>query len=98
MELVHAFIMLADISGYTRFTKLHKLSLLHGEFIITALLECIIDSAISLLTLNEIEGDSAYFSAVSDDSRDMAKNIFGQSLALLDAFNLKEEELLRCAT
>ena len=98
MELVNSFLMLADISGYTRFTKLHKLSLLHGEFIITELLESIIDSAISPLTLNEIEGDSAYFSAVSDNTSEMAQNIFGQSLALFDVFNRKEEELLRCAT
>ena len=98
MELVNSFLLLADISGYTRFTKLHTLSLLHGEFIITELLESIIDSAISPLTLNEIEGDSAYFSAVSDNTSEMAQSIFGQSLALFDVFNRKEEELLRCAT
>ena len=98
MELVNSFILLADISGYTRFSKLHKLSLLHAEFIITELLESIIDTAVSPLTLNEIEGDCAYFSATSDNSQDMAVRIFDQALSLFDVFNRKEEELLRCAT
>ena len=98
MELVNAFLILADISGYTKFSKLHKLSLLHAEFIITELLESIIDTAASPLTLNEIEGDCAYFSAISDDSQAMAESIFGQALQLFDVFNSKEEELLRCAT
>ena len=98
MELVNAFLILADISGYTKFTRLHKLSLLHAEFIISELLESIIDSTIAPVTLNEIEGDSAFFSAVSDDSPQMAREIFTQSLALCDVFNRKEGELLRCAT
>ena len=98
MDLVNAFIVLADISGYTRFTKFHKLSLLHAEFIITELLESIIDSAISPLMLNEIEGDSAYFSAISDNSSVVAKNIFGQAVNLFNIFNHKEKELIRCAT
>ena len=98
MELVNSFLLLADISGYTRFTKLHKLSLMHAECIITELLESIIDATIPPLILNEIEGDSAYFSAVSDNTSEMAQNIFRQALALFDVFNRKEEALLRCAT
>ena len=95
MELVNSFILLADISGYTRFSKLHKLSLLHADFIITELLESIIDTAVSPLTLNEIEGDCAYFSAVSDNSPQMAQDIFGQAERLFDVFNEREQELIR---
>lgn len=98
MEMLSSFIVLADISGYTHFTKMHKLSLLHAEYIITELLERIIDGAENPLALMEIEGDCAYFSAVSDNSPQMAQDIFGQAERLFDVFNERERELIRCAT
>ena len=98
MELISSFIVLADISGYTQFTKMHKLSLLHAEHIITELLEGIIDGAANPLALMEIEGDCAYFSAVSDNSPQMAQEIFGQVERLFDVFNERAHELIRCTT
>ena len=98
MELISSFIVLADISGYTRFTKMHKLSLLHAEYIITELLEGIIDGAENPLALMEIEGDCAYFSAASDNTPQMAQDIFGQTVRLFDVFNEREQELIRCTT
>ena len=98
MEMANSFIVLADISGYTKFTRMHKLSLLHAEYIITELLERIIDGAENPLTLTEIEGDCAYFSAVSDNTRRMAQDILGQAEKLFAVFNEREQELIRCAT
>lgn len=43
MEIKRVALVLVDISGYTRFMKLHAMSLLHVESIITELLEAVID-------------------------------------------------------
>ena len=98
MEMVKSFIVLADISGYTKFTKAHTQSLLHAEYIITELLEGIIDGAENPLALTEIEGDCAYLSAVSDNTPQMAKNILNQTETLFALFNERAQELIRCAT
>ena len=45
MELKRVCLVLADISGYTRFTRMHFTSLLHAEEIITELLEAVIQAA-----------------------------------------------------
>jgi len=37
------FIILVDISGYTNFIRMHKVSLLHAEKIIGELMECMLD-------------------------------------------------------
>jgi len=43
MEIKRVVFVLADISGYTRFMKLHTGSLLHAEVIIADLLEAVLD-------------------------------------------------------
>ena len=85
-------------SSYTKFSKAHTQSLLHAEYIITELLEHIIKGAENPLTLTEIEGDCAYFSAVSDGTPKMARDILGQTEQLFALFNEREQELIRCAT
>ena len=98
MEMVSSFLVLADISGYTRFTKMHKLSLIHAEYIITQLLECIIDGVENPLALMEIEGDCAYFAGASDNTPQMAQGILGQVERVFDDFNKRAQELILCAT
>jgi len=60
MEIQRVVMVLADISGYTCFMKLHIGSLLHAEFIIAELLEAVIDHTEYPLTLSKIEGDAAF--------------------------------------
>lgn len=48
-----------DISGYTKFVK--QTEVLHGQHIISELLEILIDSNELGLTLSEIEGDALFF-------------------------------------
>lgn len=55
-----ALLMIADIGGYTKFMKLHRVSLAHAEDITGRLLKAMVDS--SPLPLIEIEGDAAFFS------------------------------------
>jgi hypothetical protein len=53
--------MIADISGYTKFMKLHRVSLAHAEDITGRLLTTLVEH--SPLPLIEIEGDAAFFCA-----------------------------------
>lgn len=61
MELIQAFIILIDISGYTKFIHKHRVSLIHAERIITELLESVIDASEHPLILNKLQGDAARF-------------------------------------
>ncbi|MEE8396560.1 MAG: hypothetical protein V3S29_10935 [bacterium] len=49
METQYAFIVLADISGYTKFVKMHRFSLIHAEQIISDLLETVVQQSQSPL-------------------------------------------------
>ena len=53
-------LVLADIGGYTRFMRLHALSVVQAEEIVTELLEALIDRAEHPLRLNKFEGDAAF--------------------------------------
>jgi hypothetical protein len=94
MDMKKIFIVLVDISGYTRFIKLHKMSLCHAEGIIGQLLESVLQTSEFPLIAHELEGDSVSFYAASDGSSKMAKDISQQILRLFDAFKVKEAELL----
>jgi hypothetical protein len=54
----HGYLVLADISGYTSF--LAKVELEHAHEILTDLLEVIVDSFKSLLTISKLEGDAVF--------------------------------------
>jgi hypothetical protein len=56
-----SLLMIADIGGYTKFMKLHRISLAHAEVITRRLLETLVEY--SPLPLIEIEGDAAFFCA-----------------------------------
>ncbi len=94
MEIRQIFIVLVDISGYTRFLTAHRTSLLHAEYIITELLKLIIESSKSPLVLHELEGDAVNFYAISDGSREMAQDIGTQVLNFVGAFRVREKELV----
>ncbi|MHC5077135.1 MAG: DUF2652 domain-containing protein [Planctomycetota bacterium] len=88
------FLLLVDISGYTRFMRLHKMSLIHAEGIIAQLLESVIQTSEFPLIAHELEGDAVSFYAASDGSSEMANDISQQILQLFNAFKVKEAELL----
>ena len=60
MELAQVSLILADISGYTSFISMHRISLLHAEQIVTELLEAIISQIEAPLILNKLEGDAVF--------------------------------------
>ena len=94
MGLQPVFLVILDISGYTRFIRFHRSSLLHAERIICDLLESVIDCSTTPLVVHEILGDAVTFYAESDSSAAMANEIRRQVNAFFAAFRAREAELI----
>jgi class 3 adenylate cyclase len=62
-------LILADISGYTKFMLASQVALIHGQQVITALIEAILAEVAIPLEVKEIEGDAVFLYSVrpSDD-------------------------------
>lgn len=63
MAIRRALLLIADIGGYTRFLRVHRVNLAHAQDIVTRLLEAVIDAAGPTFQLAKIEGDAAFFHA-----------------------------------
>lgn len=64
-------IILADISGYTRFMVENQLSAVHGQIVITTLIESLLREVDIPLQLQEIEGDAVFlYAAHPGDARE----------------------------
>lgn len=99
MEIKSSCLVIADISGYTRFVMLHTTSLLHAETIITDLLEAVIAQSEHPLTIAKLEGDAVFLYAnVEGDQRMAARNVLKQVTEFFDAFRAKERALIGCNT
>lgn len=61
-----AFLLIADISGYTKFMTRTKMSLAHAQVIITELMKSIISEIKIPLHIVEIEGDAIFFYGVEE--------------------------------
>ncbi len=100
MKLWRAHIVLIDISGYTQFIRLHRLSLIHAERIVTDLLDSVIDASQPPLKLNKLEGDAALFYAVIEDGADAESQRRGAAALLRQlegffaVFQARERELV----
>jgi hypothetical protein len=68
-----AFLLIADIGGYTRFMKVHRINLSHAQYIVAQLLEAVIDAATPALRLSKLEGDAALFYGTLTKDEDIAK-------------------------
>ena len=66
------FIILFDISGYTNFIRMHKVSLLHAEKIIGELMESFLDAVEAPVIAHEILGDAISLFALDDGSSNLA--------------------------
>ena len=101
MEIKRLVLVMVDISGYTNFIKMHTMSLLHAEAIVTDLLEAVIDHAEYPLTLSKLEGDAAFLYATLEDesqAHTAAQNILKQVVEFFEAFRAKERALIACDT
>jgi hypothetical protein len=68
-----AFLLIADIGGYTRFMKVHRINLSHAQYIVGQLLEAVIDAAAPALELAKLEGDAALFYGTLSKDEELAK-------------------------
>ena len=57
-------LILADISGYTKFMLASQMALVHGQQVITALIEAILNEVSIPLEVKEIEGDAVFLYSV----------------------------------
>ena len=67
-----AFLLIADIGGYTRFMKVHRINLAHAQHVVAQLLEAVIDGA-GNLRLAKLEGDAAFFYGELAKDEDVAR-------------------------
>jgi class 3 adenylate cyclase len=91
--LVHKDVLLiiADISGYTRFMVANQTELEHSHQIIGALLEAIIGEVEIPLTVSKLEGDAVFLYAVKDP--DIAGRVRDRLGRFFVAFSSKLSEL-----
>ena len=81
----NVILLIADISGYTRFLRLHALANSHARQIVARLLRALVDASHAPLKLAEVEGDAVFFYA--DTSRkNVAEEVKAQILRFYRAF------------
>jgi hypothetical protein len=92
-----AVLLIADISGYTKFLRLHRLNTAHAQLVITELLESIIDATMPPLKVSKVEGDAVFFYAMDIENAlaqsQLAKAASAQLISLFRAFYQKVNEL-----
>lgn len=93
-DIKRIFIILVDISGYTRFIRLHKISLLHAEKIVDLLMESILEQVKQPVIAHEILGDAISLYAVDESKSGQADEIYTQLENYFDAFRVREARLI----
>ena len=102
----NGFLLIADISGYTEFVKLHNLSKKpifgaalakgfesHATTIVADLLETVIDEVEPILRLNKLEGDAAFFFSSGKIGSTSGDGIVEVMAKANEAFNKKLSDL-----
>ena len=102
----NGFLLIADISGYTEFIKLHNLAKKpvfgaalaknfesHASIIVADLLETVIDEVEPSLKLNKLEGDAAFFFSNGKIGSTSGDEIVEAMAKANDAFNKKLSDL-----
>jgi hypothetical protein len=83
-------IILADLSGYTKFMVENQLSAVHGQLCITYLIETILREVDIPLQLQEIEGDAVFLYAAhpgdDDEWREVLAQVRTKLLRFFEAF------------
>ena len=99
-------LILADISGYTKFMLASQVALVHGQQVSTALIEAILAEVDIPLEVKEIEGDAVFLYSVrpKDDEawQRVSAEVGSKLLRFFEAFSAvlvaeSESTLCRCA-
>jgi hypothetical protein len=86
MEPREQRLILADISGYTRFMVENQLSAIHGQICITTLIETLLREVDIPLQLQEIEGDAVFLYATHPGEDRAWQEVLVQVRAKLERF------------
>jgi len=91
-----AYIVIPDISGYTRFMRLNHFSMAHAQYAISALLQSVIAAA-GKLRPAKVEGDAVMLCGWCDSRPDAVSGdeVAATTADILNAFYNKRAELLR---
>jgi hypothetical protein len=87
-----AVFLIADIGGYTRFMKVHRINLSHAQIVVAQLLEAVIDAAAPRFKLAKLEGDAAFFYALAKGEPDVS-SLGADVAAIQRAFVQRRREL-----
>jgi hypothetical protein len=88
-------LLIADISGYTKFMKQHTISVSHAKQIIVRLLKRLIQTVKPPLKVAELEGDAVFLYARTNgkDIAEVASGVKGQVVELFKAFRSEMHEI-----
>lgn len=90
-----ALLVIADIGGYTRFMRVHRINLAHAQYIVGRLLEATIDAAGARWKLAKLEGDAAFFYARLPENGALdGARLRDQLVAIRRAFHDRRERLV----
>jgi len=91
-ETVNALLVIADIGGYTRFMRLHRMSLAHAQENTLRLLDAVIDSAPDL-ELSGLEGDAAFMYATEPSAAEITRSLADLATAMHAAFHTEQGKM-----
>ena len=91
-ETSPAVLLIADISGFTRFMRLHALTNSHARQIIVRLLKALVDTSGTPLKVAELEGDAVFFYALSTEDG-LKKDVDAVKEQILRFFRIFKREI-----
>ncbi|PPR78662.1 MAG: hypothetical protein CFH01_00863 [Alphaproteobacteria bacterium MarineAlpha2_Bin1] len=111
MDNITGFIVLADISGYTKFVRSHnmkkipfigkqvtKTSESHAEHIISDLLEKVIEELEGTLTVNKLQGDAVLFYSNPENLDEYPKLLIDKINGCFEVFIKRLNDIIFCET
>ncbi len=92
-----AIFIITDISTYSQFMLSHKQALVHGQMIISELLNLIVQNKEHPLEVAKLEGDAVFLFAIKEDSAEFAESLKARLndwlIQLFKSFDKKVKEL-----
>src|SRR5262245_3640203 len=92
----NAILVVADISGYTQFMRMHGIAITHAKQIVVRLLKSLIKISKTPLKVEKLEGDAVFFYAfyAEDNFETIIADVKKQLIQIFNSFQ-KELELMK---
>jgi Protein of unknown function (DUF2652) len=96
-DTTKTILLVADISGFTQFVRMHPLANSHSRMIIVHLLNSIVQSTRLPLLVAELEGDAVflYATAQNGDIAEVAEQVKEQIPRMFRAFERERDDLMK---